>query len=211
LKILPQEGQYISLGWAEREGQIATVPLINIIHKDYKQFGYIALLIDLFIMLSVTVSYITLSTGMKHVLDGMIRKWKAVVLHPAPDPQPRLFARCSAHVRKASVWFGNLKVRHKQALYYSLFFGFIFLVAQTNPKSLLILIEFITSLALNLEAGAFIGVMLGTARGPKWRDVKIPCALHETVFRARWFVIFYFLFAVCYDIVSVVVSLAGEV
>jgi hypothetical protein len=48
-------------------GEISTVPLIDIIKNQYPQFLWIAFLIDIFIVLSITVSYITVGTATKHV------------------------------------------------------------------------------------------------------------------------------------------------
>jgi hypothetical protein len=52
---------------AGKLGEISTVPLIKIIEREYPQFLWIAILVDVFIMLSITVSYITVGTATKHV------------------------------------------------------------------------------------------------------------------------------------------------
>ena len=96
LKIIPQTGP-ISLQQAEEEGSnsvrdndvipscnwlakkkkkkslkgiISTIPLASIIQENYPQFDWIALIVSIYIMGSITVSFIVMSMGTKHVLDG---------------------------------------------------------------------------------------------------------------------------------------------
>eukprot|EP00003_Mantamonas_plastica_P020915 TRINITY_DN3374_c0_g1_i1.p2 TRINITY_DN3374_c0_g1~~TRINITY_DN3374_c0_g1_i1.p2 ORF type:complete len:126 (+),score=44.48 TRINITY_DN3374_c0_g1_i1:374-751(+) len=59
-----------SLLSAAEQGQIATVPLIDTINLKYPDLAWIAICVDVFIMLSITVSFITMAIGMKHILDG---------------------------------------------------------------------------------------------------------------------------------------------
>jgi hypothetical protein len=48
------------------------VPLVNIIYERHPSFAWIATTVDLFIMTSITVSFITVGAGLKHVLDGSV-------------------------------------------------------------------------------------------------------------------------------------------
>eukprot|EP01111_Echinosteliopsis_oligospora_P017740 TRINITY_DN7800_c0_g1_i1.p1 TRINITY_DN7800_c0_g1~~TRINITY_DN7800_c0_g1_i1.p1 ORF type:complete len:556 (-),score=87.90 TRINITY_DN7800_c0_g1_i1:22-1689(-) len=78
----------ISLVNTQIAGQIATIPLIEIIEQKYPQYKWIAFLIDLFIMVSITVSYITMGSGMKHNLDGMANSWRKSATIPPHHHDP---------------------------------------------------------------------------------------------------------------------------
>lgn len=62
----------VSLEQAARDGEISTVPVIEVIDAGYKQYHWVSVMVLAFIVLSVTVSFVTLGTGMKHVLDGFV-------------------------------------------------------------------------------------------------------------------------------------------
>jgi hypothetical protein len=66
--------------------------------------------------------------------------------------------------------FQRLSPLAKQAVLYSVSFGLVYLVAQTNPKGFVIVLEYFTSFALNVEAGIFIALMLGYSRENKWQQ-----------------------------------------
>lgn len=77
LKIVPQtteDPDGTSLEHARENGDISTVPVRDIIDKDYPQYHWVSIVVNAFIILSVSVSYLTLGTGMKHVLDGVIEQ-----------------------------------------------------------------------------------------------------------------------------------------
>eukprot|EP00741_Cyanophora_paradoxa_P013673 tig00020704_g13202.t1 len=73
LMIVPQNGDdsAISLRRAADRGEISTVPVIQIIMTGYRQHAWIAGVITLFIVVSITVSFITLGNALKHTLDGL--------------------------------------------------------------------------------------------------------------------------------------------
>jgi len=71
-------------------------------------------------------------------------------------------------------------------------------------KSFLAVLERVTSLALNLEAGLFIVVMLITARALV--NAPIPFKLPGWMYAFRWAVMGYFAFAILYDFFGFVLS-----
>nr|XP_006823213.1 PREDICTED: uncharacterized protein LOC102806930 [Saccoglossus kowalevskii] len=64
--------QNVSLFNSKQEGEIATVPLTNIIKEEYPQFNWVAMLIQIFIMISITVSFLTIGSAMVHTLSGWL-------------------------------------------------------------------------------------------------------------------------------------------
>jgi hypothetical protein len=67
--------------------------------------------------------------------------------------------------------------------------------------------EKVTSLALNLEAGAFVVVMLQNSRTTA--NTPIPMKVPHWIYNLRYPVVVYFLFAVVYDGVSLVLEMIG--
>jgi len=181
LKIVPQMGE-ISLAMSEQRGEIATIPLITIIATQFPEYDWIATVINVFIMLSITVSYITMSTGMKHVLDGFLR---ASASHP---PQAKYLQ-----------WFNRMNPLLKKATFFVVSFGAIYLVAQTNPQGFIIVLEYFTSFGLNMEAGVFLTWMIGNARR-KFSHIDVEYNVPYFVYKLRYLVMFYFVFAIFYDI-----------
>ncbi|KAL6073518.1 hypothetical protein QOT17_004822 [Balamuthia mandrillaris] len=199
LKIVPQHGGSISLELAGEEGHIATVPLIDIIRRDFPEYRWIAVLVDVFIMVSVTVSFITVGIGLKHTLDGYVKNWKARDFH---------FEWFSAKTNFILERLWNAPPLYRQSFLYSICFGIVMLFAQANPKSFLVVMEVVTSLALNIESGCLVVVMLGTSRLLQ-HNLSIPYVLPAWLFQLRWPVLFYFTFAVFYDLLSVVFQIVN--
>jgi amino acid permease len=54
-----------SLLKSERNGDISTIPLIEVIKTKYPEFQWISILTDIFITISITVSFITVGSGFK--------------------------------------------------------------------------------------------------------------------------------------------------
>jgi amino acid permease len=223
LRIVPQTGVgKNTLMYAEGEGQISTVPLIGVIDQGYPQFAWVSTLINVFIVLSITVSYITLGTGLKHVLDGLLKNWNQSLAAASSSSSSasasaalhhrRTFAaRMRGHWRafKSSARRLSIAVtaRGRQFLMYALAYGIVLLFALANPKAFLTVLTSVTSLALNLESGVFIAWMYGVARSLKGRLFAIPYPLHRYVANSRWIVMFYFVFAVVYDGALIVANL----
>ncbi|XP_041862943.1 uncharacterized protein si:ch211-51h4.2 isoform X2 [Melanotaenia boesemani] len=68
----PQLFSNISLENSEKAGEIATIPLTKIINEHYRAFSWVAELIQVFIAISVTVSFLVMGSAMKHTLDGLV-------------------------------------------------------------------------------------------------------------------------------------------
>ncbi|EFA75878.1 hypothetical protein PPL_10450 [Heterostelium album PN500] len=62
---------------AGKNSQIATIPLMKVIHDYYPQYLWIAWAVDIFIVISITISYITVGTGYKQTLDGFSVSWRS--------------------------------------------------------------------------------------------------------------------------------------
>ncbi|KAJ0065594.1 hypothetical protein NL108_013610, partial [Boleophthalmus pectinirostris] len=51
---------------SEKAGEIATIPLTKIIEERYSVFSWVAVLIQVFISISVTVSFLVMGSALKH-------------------------------------------------------------------------------------------------------------------------------------------------
>jgi len=188
LKIVPQT----ALEDAGKLGQISTIPLVYIIDKDFPKYKWIAIIITVFIMISITVSYLTIGSGLKHVLDGYT---KLTRYEPSADSRS-FWGRLRRRVLSIQKW-------KRQYLLYFVCFGIVLAVSLLQPKSFHQVLEKVTSFALNLEAGAFIALMLANSR--KF-NLRIPLPLSNWMVSLRYIVAGYFLFAVLYDIIAVVLE-----
>ncbi|XP_048460556.1 uncharacterized protein si:ch211-51h4.2 [Rhincodon typus] len=145
----------ISLEASEKAGEIATVPLTKIIMEQYKRFAWVAWFTEIFITVSITVSFLVLGSAMKHTLEGWVDSFWNEKCETAAE-------RCEKSC------FQLIKISGAKSLTQGLIcllgFGIIFLVAMSNPKGFVIVLDKVTSFALNLEAGLFIFLMLRNSR-----------------------------------------------
>jgi len=210
LLIVPQTSPNggISLASAESAGEIATVPLIDIIKTNYPQYDWLTVVVDLFVMGSITVSYITLSAGFKYQLDGFRRSWNNSHIYRQWKWQS---TQCSSRSRIFAISRSIFLVccsllEIQKTLLYSFAFGIVLIVAQTNPEGFLIVMEYVTSLALNLECGVLVAYMLGRGRVGRFRRLEVPWKNSAILFHLRYVVMLYFGWAIIYDIVTLFIS-----
>lgn len=126
---------------ANEMGEISTVPLIQVLHSRGGAFnGAIAFFVNLFIAVSVTVSFFVMATGMVNYLDGLV---SSVTMGYALDSRKPGLLRATNYV----FWFGT-----------------VLLIAVLNPAGFVKILEGVTSFSLNFEAGVFIMVMFVVSR-----------------------------------------------
>eukprot|EP01102_Stenamoeba_stenopodia_P019591 TRINITY_DN7438_c0_g1_i2.p1 TRINITY_DN7438_c0_g1~~TRINITY_DN7438_c0_g1_i2.p1 ORF type:complete len:207 (+),score=30.60 TRINITY_DN7438_c0_g1_i2:73-693(+) len=150
MKAVPQTASHDepSLEQAAAGGCISTIPLTEVIKRteSLNSLDWIADIVDYFIMISVTISFITVGSGLKNFLDGYVAtlsdkfpliNWKVGHIISKVCPTP-LFYRI---------------------VLYSASFGLSIGFAVGKPSCFLVILEYLTSMALNLENGAFIAYM----------------------------------------------------
>ncbi|XP_078419959.1 uncharacterized protein LOC144693794 isoform X1 [Cetorhinus maximus] len=181
----------ISLEASEKAGEIATVPLTRIIMEQYRRFAWVAWFTEIFITVSITVSFLVLGSAMKHTLEGWVDSFWNRKCEKASE-------RCETSYLQL-IKIGSLK-SVTRGLVCLLGFGIIFMVAMSNPKGFVVVLDKVTSFALNLEAGLFIFLMLRNARSEPYKLLKVPLPMSPRIFLLHWLLPVYFLFAVGYDI-----------
>eukprot|EP01028_Stygiella_incarcerata_P010855 TRINITY_DN5875_c0_g1_i1.p1 TRINITY_DN5875_c0_g1~~TRINITY_DN5875_c0_g1_i1.p1 ORF type:complete len:601 (-),score=145.36 TRINITY_DN5875_c0_g1_i1:1619-3421(-) len=198
LQIVPQSSSdpdEPTLKKAEKDGDMATVPVVDVIKRDHPQYTWVAILVEIFIMLSITVSFMTMGTALKHVLDGYSTTIK--------DKFRSSIERCQIRLPKLLQFLSSPRT----ALYF-VSFGVILLVAILNPHSFLIVLELFTSLALNLESGVFVSYMLHLSQKIDCGS-KITLPLPKFSFKFSFVVMGYFWLAIGYDLFLIVGLFAG--
>ncbi|XP_056590166.1 uncharacterized protein si:ch211-51h4.2 isoform X2 [Triplophysa dalaica] len=183
----------ISLEESEKAGEIATIPLTKIITQRYSRFSWVAELIQIFITISISVSFLVMGTAMKHTIDGLVStnwtenaEWMARIsarLSPHSS-QWRALAQSIQHCRRFFCGFSSF-----------LAFGVIFVVSACDPKGFVVMLDKVVSFSLNTEVGLFIFLMLRTSR-----HITVPLPVTERLFSLYWLLPIYFLFAVFYDV-----------
>lgn len=119
---------------ANEMGQIATMPLLEKLRGDGSISNFVGFTIDLFVFISVLVSFLTMGASMKNMVDGHA------------DSIPRE-SRVPARYLMYLLWFGG-----------------VIIIAACNPRGFLKSMEGFTSLSLNIETGLFIMIMFVNAR-----------------------------------------------
>eukprot|EP00698_Gefionella_okellyi_P023712 TRINITY_DN8176_c0_g1_i3.p1 TRINITY_DN8176_c0_g1~~TRINITY_DN8176_c0_g1_i3.p1 ORF type:complete len:408 (+),score=77.01 TRINITY_DN8176_c0_g1_i3:90-1313(+) len=126
LEVVPQLGapnDTATLQYALHHGQIATVPLIEIIRSLFPQLMWLAYIVTIMVMVSITVSFITISTAMKHVLDGYV--------HSLRDAPQYLFVQWRQLVAKCTAQNSDMV---NTVILYVLHWGITLGVALGNPE-----------------------------------------------------------------------------
>mmetsp|Transcript_29296 Transcript_29296/g.41246 ORF Transcript_29296/g.41246 Transcript_29296/m.41246 type:complete len:528 (-) Transcript_29296:60-1643(-) len=149
MKAVPQTSEdddSPSLSSANENGCISTIPLVEILQDDEdgnSSFGWIATIVQVFIMISVTVSFIAVGSGLKNFLDGQALffvdniPWNTIPVIRRYNPLIII-----------------------KIFMYVFSFGSCLAIALGKPSCFLVILEYFTSMALNLENGAFIAWML---------------------------------------------------
>ncbi|KAI4899167.1 hypothetical protein NFI96_031704, partial [Prochilodus magdalenae] len=163
----------------------------KIITQRYQRFSWVAELIQIFITISITVSFLVMGSAMKHTIDGLVgAHWKAGggwLLRTQARVLPRSFQSCTA--RSAVSGFMSF-----------LAFGIVFVVSVCDPKGFVTMLDKVVSFSLNAEVGCFIFLMLRASRSERLKHLTVPLPAGERLFRLHWLLPVYFLFAVAYDV-----------
>ncbi|KAL0479858.1 hypothetical protein AKO1_007364 [Acrasis kona] len=218
LEIVPQRSdnpEDPTLERAHRDEEISIVPVIEIINKRFPSFTWLGIFVQVFISISITVSFITMSTGMKHMLDGYVKSFASAQNNPVS-----VVSRITKWLISKSrvLWFLKEEQTAErrvtllfQFLLYFIFFALILIFAQVNYKGFLSVMEIFTSMALNLESGLFVAFMLWQSRRPRFNNEELKMMmvlpLPNWAVHTLWIVGAYFLFAVIYDIVYTILRL----
>ncbi|XP_031641813.1 uncharacterized protein LOC116353057 [Oncorhynchus kisutch] len=175
------------------------VVTLQIISLKYRHYSWVAELIQIFIAISITVSFLVMGSAMKHTIDGLVNshwntklEWMSKVWERT---LPQSFHRCSSR----GLANGLISL---------LAFGIIFIVSSCDPRGFVVMLDKVVSFSLNTEVGLFIFVMLRASRSEGFQHLTVPLPVGQRVFQLHWTLPIYFLFAVAYDVIQSIVEIA---
>jgi len=202
LMVVPQRANTpdgISLERAAELGQPSTVPLVSILQEQYPEYAWLSYVVAVFIVVSITVSYIAMGSGLKHLIDGFVKSFNKSMETPGT-------------ILDKLTSCGFCKYRRFLGLFLQLFlyvasFAGILTIAMLNPKSFLVILEVFASLALNLQGGIFVILMLWKSGSPAFKKYVVPLPINWAWFNTIWYTGSYFLVACLYAVVYNIVAL----
>ena len=176
------------------DGQISTIPVARIINQYFPSYRWTVFFIDSFVIISITVSFLTLGKGLKHVLDGIATKIGGTQTTASGNVSARL--SCTEQMLQIL----RQGVSTKIFLYIS-GFGLIVVLALLNPSGFLSILSVFGSFALNVECGIFVSLMAEELRGNiQFNGKFIPVKLSEQTSNGLIkFAKYTFTFAIIYD------------
>ncbi|XP_071165678.1 uncharacterized protein [Mytilus edulis] len=204
LDIVPQTSSFpcktgichsnISLARSKSLGEISTIPLTEIIRTKYPEYTWVSLLVESFIVVSITVSFLVSGAVLYHTLTGLMKS-----LWPKDKE--------SAYKSKKICCNGECVCNKIVSLF---LFSIVFLVAMLDPRGFVEMLEKYSSLTVNLEAGLFVFLMMLSARKKYTLQQKICVRIPGYMRPLQLLIPLYFGFAVVYDLYSAISDIILE-
>ncbi|XP_076435558.1 uncharacterized protein LOC143275376 [Babylonia areolata] len=153
----------LSLESAKFKGEISTLPMTKILGRDYPRYTWVAVLVEVFIMVSITVSYLTIGGALYHTLTGVVHSilMKRGGYHDQSKTPPRV---CCTRLKVFSVVVSLVA------------FLLVFAVAMADPQGFVEILEKFASLTLNAQAGVFVFLMVLSSRRRSSAHIPVPVA-----------------------------------
>ncbi|XP_046331134.2 uncharacterized protein LOC124114563 isoform X1 [Haliotis rufescens] len=190
----------LSLESAAKNGEISTLPLTKILQRDYPHFKWVAFLVELFIVISITVSYLTIGTALHHTLSGWVESSWTKDSFSRFIPKFRDPDTCSCINGR---WLCTVITS-------ILAFVVVFTVAMLDPQGFVEILEKFASFTLNAQAGIFVFLMLLRCRNKENRNLDLALPLPEWLCYLQFLLPLYFGFAVVYDVYSTIYGWVGD-
>lgn len=149
MQVVPRDAApgHPSLSVAFDRGQISTVPLIETLsaHANISThiLEVVAMIINLFILISTMVSFFVMAAGCKSYLDGAVLSIYNRLQRRGPS---------------------SIRMLHMRSLAYLITFGSMILTIVWNPDGFIAVLTQFTSFTLNLQSGALLFIMLYYSR-----------------------------------------------
>ncbi|XP_067944169.1 uncharacterized protein [Watersipora subatra] len=189
-EICPQTN--FTLEWAAENGQISTVPFTKVIKEDYSQFSWVAWLITVFIVVSITVSYTIAITSICQTVEGFVAsKW------------PKERWNCMNVGEHLTLQFFVYLLICLVAM------TTIFCVAYSNPKGFLVIIEYLVSLTAGMLCAWFLPVIFWNATKEDRIYLNIPAPLSKLQVWSQYSIILFYNLFLIYTVVVMCLAIAG--
>ncbi|XP_036358325.1 uncharacterized protein LOC115215027 isoform X2 [Octopus sinensis] len=174
---------YISLEKAASNGEISTTPLVKLIKQRYQEYAWISTLIEIFIVISISVAFLTLGTALQDIVSGIIHS--------------TFFQQRNNNCLPVQ-WQTEMREKIIKNISTGILFGIIFLIAIFSLKSFITVMEKVSSFALN-TINILLFFMYTQSRRGKNSNVEIPLPNSKWMNLINYLLPVYFGFAVIYD------------
>ena len=195
----------VSLEDSHDAGEISTIPLSGVIEYHHPQYSVVSIFVEFFIMVSITVSYLTFGSAMHHMLSGIVESFWESKGKIIADKMGLTISTNN------EIEFLNFKaVSWLRSIVSIKCFFAVFCVAITNPKGFIKVLDRVTSLSQNLQNCVFVPLMLVAVKTSEpYKNVQISFRLHPVFYILYVFVAIFYGVAVVYDLVIWTEALLG--
>ncbi|XP_014772837.1 uncharacterized protein LOC106871079 [Octopus bimaculoides] len=162
---------------------MSTTPLVKLIKQRYQEYALISTLIETFIVISISVAYLTLGTALQDIVNGIIHS---------------TFFRQRNNNCLPVQWQTEMREKIITNISTGILFGIIFLIAIFSLKSFITVMEKVSSFAMN-TINILIFFMYIQSRRDKNSNVEIPLPMPKWMNLISYLLPVYFGFAVIYD------------
>ncbi|XP_035827472.1 uncharacterized protein LOC101853253 isoform X3 [Aplysia californica] len=184
----------LSLESAEANGEISTLPLTKLLQRDHPSFTWVAILVEVFIMVSITVSYLTIGTALHHTLKGIVQSFLA-------KRRGSSTGKGKSSKTSAAHWFAITGVSLGA-------FTIVFAIAMVDPEGFVDILEKLVSFTLNLEVGLFFFLMFIWSKRNSYVHLEVPLPMSQCLYYLIYLLPVFFNFAVIYDVYNTVMDIA---
>ncbi|KAH9512328.1 hypothetical protein Btru_039185 [Bulinus truncatus] len=197
----------LSLESAAFRGEISTIPLTKLLQRDHPHFTWVAILIEIFIVVSISVSYLTIGTALHHTGTFCLHFILFIYITVGGIVQSMTITRAGTTMSRAK---SKKKLVQEWLIKtgLSLFaFVIIFLVAMFDPQGFVELLEKFVSFTMNTEVGIFIFLMLLFSHHGSYKNLDLPLPLSKCLYYIMYLLPLFFNFAVIYDVYSTIMDI----
>ena len=197
--------EVISLEASHDKGEISTIPLSAVIEADHPQYSVVSIFVEFFIMVSITVSYLTFGSAMHHMISGVVQSfWESRGQLIAEKMGLQISTNNEIEV------FNFKAVSWLRSIASIMCFFAVFCVAMSHPKGFIKVLDRVTSLSQNLQNCVFVPIMLVVVKtSPVYSNIHISFKLHHVFYILYVFVALFYAVAVAYDLIIWARALLG--
>ncbi|CAF3530021.1 unnamed protein product [Rotaria socialis] len=164
-----------SLQEAALKGEISTIPLSKILEsKKYASYKYVSIIIEIFVAISISVSFITIGSILYHTISGAVDSY------------------CDLKMETESKYRGILKYFTKRRILglgiSIICFTIVFVIVFTKPNSFKTVLEQGGTILLSIQIGIFVAMMIYQVSLPNFSSCEIPFSLPKWFFHLQFFI-----------------------
>ncbi|CAF3441297.1 unnamed protein product [Rotaria socialis] len=180
-----------SLQEAALKGEISTIPLSKILEsKKYASYKYVSIIIEIFVAISISVSFITVGSILYHTISGVVDSY------------------WDLKMETESKYRGILKYFTKRRILglgiSIICFTIVFVIVFTKPNSFKTVLEQGGTILLSIQIGIFVAMMIYQVSLPNFSSCEIPFSLPKWFFHLQFFIPVYFICIFIYDLYVII-------